>query len=147
MADETTPEAESAPDGKTPGKKPVEKPRLKGATGAIASVVGAVVAGQRPKDPLIRAVAAGGFAAVLCVLLLREWRSDREAERALRVAVSAAEMEQRSQQHLAMTTLLRDQHQEDLRERRHSACVADQLNDTVRAAIWREKPRERKECP
>ena len=111
--------------------------RSKGVAGALATVIGAVTAGKRDgHDRLIKAVVSGGFAAVLCILLLRAWNSDREAERV-----------QRHQEHVEMVQLLRDQHREDLEERRHMACVNAQMTDTVRAAIWREKPRERGACP
>jgi len=119
-------------------------PRTGGVAGALATVIGAVTAGKRDgHDKLIKAAVSAGFAGVLCILLLRAWNSDREAERAMR----DAERVQRHQEHVEMVQLLRDQHQEDIVERRHMACINSQMTDTVRAAIWRERPREREACP
>jgi len=113
-----------------------EVPRAKGVPGAVATVLGAITAAGRPKDPLIRAVAGAGVAGVLCLVILHYWGQDRQAERL-----------QRHQEHVEMVQLLRDQHQEDLQERRHAACVAEQMTTTVRAAIWRERPPAREACP
>lgn len=91
--------------------------------------------GGRGYDKAVRVALGTGFAGALCILLLREWRGDRDAERA-----------QRHQEHIEMVAVMRDQHREDIEERRRDRCVNAQLNDTVRSAIWKERPRPREEC-
>ena len=109
--------------------------RTAGPIGALATVIGAITAGARSKDKLIRTVVASGLAGVLCIMLLRDWKEDRIADRL-----------QRQQQHAELVMLMREQHGEDIAERRIMACVNQQMTTTVRAAIWREKPQPLEAC-
>ena len=117
-------------------RKPLEAgKRTSGALGAAATLIGAITAGKREHDKLIRTIASAGLAGVLCVLILRAWNEDRAADRT-----------QRHQEHIEMVQLMRDQHNEDISERRHMACINAAMTDTVRAAIWRERPQPREAC-
>ncbi len=109
--------------------------RARGAAGVLGAIVGALVSGKRSYDRLIVGGFGAGFAGVAFVLLLRAWNADRVADRV-----------QRAREHQEMIETLREQHREDIHERRYATCVNAQLNDTVRAAIWHEKPRAREAC-
>jgi hypothetical protein len=102
----------------------------------MAMIIGAITAGKRDgHDKLIKAIVSAGFAGAMCLYLLHTWNADRAAERA-----------QRHQEHIEMVDLMKTQHQEDLSERRRMACVNEQMTNTVRAAIWRERPRDLEAC-
>jgi hypothetical protein len=103
--------------------------------GGLAPIIGAFTAGKRQWDQIIKTTLSVGFAGAMCLLLLHAWNSDRSADR-----------EQRSEQHKEMVLLMREQHQEDIAERRIMACVNAQMTTTVRAAIWRERPQPLEAC-
>jgi hypothetical protein len=109
--------------------------RTSGLSGGLATVIGAVTAGKREPDRLIKTILSAGFAGAMCLYLLHAWNQDRSAERA-----------QRHQEHVEMVQLLRDQHQEDISERRLATCINAQMTTTVRAAIWRERPQPLAAC-
>lgn len=120
MADE-----ERRPDGSP------KVPRV----GGVVHVLGAIVAGGRRRDPLIRAVAGAGVAGVLCLVILHYWSEDRKADRA-----------ERQQQHVEALQQNRQQHLEDLQARHHADCVIERMTGTVRAAIWKERPPPLESC-
>jgi hypothetical protein len=98
--------------------------------------MGILKEGNRGYDKLMKTILSAGFAGAAFLLVMREWRSDRDAERLMRQT-----------QHVEMLKAMHDQHAEDVVERRQDRCVNAQLVDTVRAAIWKERPRPRQECP
>jgi uncharacterized membrane-anchored protein len=101
----------------------------------LAPIIGAITAGKREHDKIIKTVLSAGFAGAMCLYLLHAWNQDRAADR-----------EQRKEQHKEMVNLMREQHQEDIVERRIMACVNQQMTTTVRAAIWRERPQPLEAC-
>ncbi len=114
---------------------PGDEQRRKGFSGVVGAAVGAIAAGRRRYDRLIATGFGAGFAGIAFVLLLRAWNADREADR-----------HQREQEHREMVELMAIQHREDRNDRRQDRCVAAQLTDAVRAAIWHERPRPRGDC-
>lgn len=103
---------------------------------SMKTVLGVFSDGNRKADKLVKTVLQAGFAGAAFLLVMHEWRIDRAEERKIR-----------QQQHVEMVQVLKEQHHENVSERRRDRCVNAQLNDTVRAAIWRERPRPREECP
>ena len=99
------------------------------------TVLGAFVHRRYPEDAVIRALAKGGAGVVLAALALglldRNLSEDRRDRRA---------------QHAEMVSVMKEQHKEDMDARRHADCINSQLTDTVRSAIWHEKPRPRDDC-
>ena len=109
--------------------------RATGPVGGLASLLGAVTAGKREHDKILKTLLTGGFAGAMCLYLLHAWNVDRAADR-----------DQRSEQHKELILMMREQHSEDISERRLSTCVNAQMTTTVRAAIWRERPQPLESC-
>jgi hypothetical protein len=116
----------SLPEEATLRQRPLWHPR---------TVVGAFSQRRYRQDPLIRGIVKGGAGMILACLVLYLWADDRREERA-----------DRRQQHADLLRVMREQHQEDVDLRRLERCTNQQLVDTVRAAIWHEKPRPREDC-
>lgn len=114
--------------------------RAKGPLATLARTVGAFTIGAFFDDAKRRSdvIKLGAATAILylAVAILGSWERDRVADRSMRQA-----------QHDDLKAVMERQHSEDREDRRQDRCVSAQLTDTVRAAIWHEKPRSMKDCP
>ena len=97
----------------------------------LAPIIGALTAGKRPMDVIVKA----GFAGAMCIYVFHEWSLDRKADR-----------EQRQQQHIESLALQREYRQEDRADRLRTDCIIERMTMTVRAATFRERPQPLEAC-